>query len=605
MDVKDEITRYSEKYGFTYFTDCNTIIPKCLTDDTLEIARIFLLMNDYNISVAPVEDDLPDCLFYRILELTEKRIENINFQMSMINDFYGIEVLFLDHPGKYHIIFTEFPKDGSVPAVNMINAIFLGIDTLFLLDHQNAPRYKALMTDPKAQKSNQMFVDFFKNHNNHPENCLVISGSTLHAFGTTYTSDIDMFVINAKDFSMPEQVEYYAFNDGILEHPKNISCGRIEYWTETWPQSFGAKNLEQVLHDPRFYFTFLGAKFMSIKGTIQRLKSRAAPAAYVDLFMLKNVNDIAIEDICVPNSSIRKGTLKIYDQVTLQRLYSTMSKFFREWHGMDISIDSLKQDLKRCNKISGDTLKGDTYRNIMSHKDAVICSYIDMNQKILVINASDNIKAFAAGRNNMSFDADDDSFYDIIIVDSTENLTIPKNKAAKIITVSVDTSILEDSSQFEIRQNDDPIFGMYKAFNTHKEPSGEALIFIAGSHKYPRGNFQKMIRSKNFINIYTKKGYYHSSQRTLNTFSNDLSELENKMLEVFRLDEFVDKIVDPVDRPIYVGSNESFNDLLERLFAGILVGIFVILVVVVFVTVIRSCSYTPKILQSISFATVY
>lgn len=572
MDATKALEQYSRDYNVKYFTEglgskISKVIPEIIEDDSLEIARVFLMYTKHTIRIA--HEPSPGAMFYRILDLNKGQIESINFQFDLLHDLLRVNVpKHLTGPGKWYVSFNSFEQSVDlikklteetygIISCNEINSIFLGIDTMFFLEHQNVSRYKALMNDPKATKSNKMFNDFFKEHNNYPENCLIISGSTLHAYGTTYTSDIDMFIIGQDGPVMPEQVEYYSFVNDTLKYPEGISEGRVEYWTKTWPQTFGAQNLEQVLHDPRYHFSFLGAKFMSIKGTIQRLMSRAAPAAYVDLLMLKDMNKIDTGPFCVPNSSLRKGSLKIYDSMTLQKLYKTMSKFFREWHGINRSEQELSKIVKRCP--SGTCCPAESsvgildswYTNFVAMRDAKICGTIDRvlsadpSSKALLLGTSDNVKAYYSGNRQVSFSSNSMEHYTKILIDSSicplrdvlkesdkigsGNITVIYPNAARVI----------DGVSYEIRKNDDPVFGIYLGYKYHKGPVESMLVYFQGDPQNDRGTFREIIDPESLQKDLSKKYGRKYKQMTTTEFG------END-LDAFGLTELEDITIDPV-----------------------------------------------------------
>lgn len=602
VDVSKEIAIYAAEHNFTYFrnADLNTMIPVKLTDTSLELARVYLLSKDHNIRISqdmPV-NMLTGMIFYRELELSEKQIDSINLQLELIRDLIKISIPALTkRPGKWYVSFhkteqydTTFSELSTTmslelatetarticghPTNNAVDSIFLGIETLYFLEHQNTTRYRALMKDPKAAKSNAMFNDFFKNHNSYPENSLIISGSTLHAYGTTYTSDIDMFIINADRPKMPEQVEYYSFQDGQLVHPADISAGRVEYWTKTWPNTFGAENLETVLHDPRFHFTFLGAKFMSIKGTIQRLISRAAPAAYVDLIMLKKMNNIDPGPLCVPSSSLRKGTLKIYDTMSLRRLYQTMSKFFREWHGINMSEHDLSKMIKRCPDrdycdlaVDRTNVHGSTFADLISERDKVVCKMIDAeldkgSGQILVLNVSDNVKDHFKQNPMITFEPKKDEYYNLVLIDLTFCDTVAAFAGLQCKTIKIiwpNAAKIKDNISYEVRKDDDPVFGLYYCYQFYKGSPESLFMYVQGDPVNDRGHFRKILTADSLQKELIKK--YGRKYREMNTY--DFSEDLSDPLSGFSVTDFEDIMIDPVS-----GGFEGTADSLEEAISG-------------------------------------
>lgn len=129
---------------------------------------------------------------------------------------------------------------------------------------------------------------------------MIYSSAILFIFGIRPCQDLDVYIN-----WIPIKGENKQFSNKLIKLVSNdsnkldfidmafkgqgewIKGGKKEYLDEwflvDWPNLFGASNMQEVVFDPKFYFEFMGLKFLTLDGDIARRKCRSRPASYADL----------------------------------------------------------------------------------------------------------------------------------------------------------------------------------------------------------------------------------------------------------------------------------------------------------------------------------
>lgn len=577
VNIADELDKYTKEYKLTYLKDSKKEIGPALSDEDLELARIYLLysplkirlLSDYTPELADAQD-----VFWRKVTLTAKAIKGIELQMECLN----YNALQLPPPGDYYVVFN---KEIGSPSISELNSIFLGIEIFVFLEHQNVDRYRYLRTQDFSKESVNMFDTFI---NTAPkENIMVFSGGILHTLGTTYTSDIDAFLFG--DIEVPhfeDFVDYHLLkSDDQWKHKKVIFPAHENWWKNIWPQLIGATSLNEVFHNPRFHYSFLGVKFMCLDATIKKLISRASSSAYVDLMMLRSINDIDIGRICIPNSSIRQGKLIVNDSHKVEQMYKTIKRYFKEWHNIEYDIDFIRKSVPRCHDNPEDIYKGvkvstdDTRPVIKFHnsiKDQYIKKYkgtklLDIGSGYLrdqyiweksgfseVVCIEPSVESWKRGmerkKDFVTFingygdrDWTSDAIYapvlnsgpyDLIVFSFTihymidnmdvvmKNLSKVIGKNTKIIVTCLNKDIIFQRMKngiYEVRFSHDPTFGLYMG-------KSELLVYFAGVYGVSHGSFEKLLDIQDFNRRMGAIGMKQIERRPFTSFPNSLNDKE-------------------------------------------------------------------------------
>ena len=169
---------------------------------------------------------------------------------------------------------------------------------------------------------------------------IVFSGAIFQTIGLTYTRDIDVLILaeNNKPDEVKKMNAQCSDNSIVLDPTILASDGKwyqgeknLEYknlWlTYLLPKSVGVDDILDIAADPKYYFIFMGIKFTSLKLNINRFLSRSNDSSLADLVMLEKINGYKIgDDLCIPNMTIRQGTIKIFDEKNIKILQTNVKK---------------------------------------------------------------------------------------------------------------------------------------------------------------------------------------------------------------------------------------------------------------------------------------
>lgn len=412
-DFLDECENYIKKFAHI------TKIPE--NSYAVESIRINLLYNKYNLYVCDsknITQETKQLFTYREFTLGKKAVDNMFRQINALNN-NSIDLL-CDNLDNYQITnpVLVISKDeiNIKDYVEIINPIdvgnfMLGIESISILEHQDLDRFCSYTRSEKReiQASTQMFKKFYKCYRKldleTKERMMLISGMILHSLGTTYTSDLDLIfngehldkqiineIIEKITTYTDSSVDYHVFHNNKIIKRTPVADYLYDWLYSQWANLVGKKTMFEVMADPEHFYYFMGIKFIGTKMTIQRLIKRSAPSSFVDLIMLKKINHYD-SIVCFPNLSVRNGSVTIYTDKEIEKKLYTVKKYFKDWHGINYTIEELKNQIVKCNTIPyvGSVEKFAYSSDLVKYNNIVIRSYIKhffKGKELLIIGSS-------------------------------------------------------------------------------------------------------------------------------------------------------------------------------------------------------------------------
>jgi len=317
---------------------------------------------------------------YRKLNLTNKQKYNLINQIDgIINEKYEIcNNIQTNNNILYFIIYEKNNKLNSNSNYHLSNYIYeistllLGIDSLLFLEHQNLENYcnNFILTNAKNSINMiQLFRSKLKFYNwIEKEKFAIFSGAILQFLGTLYTQDLDLQYIDYSNNinQMKNIIEQFnefdihtiGNNTVIIKDKKNntkyINLSHMYYiYMYEFPSMIDVDNLHIIMEDPKYHFHFLGMKCFSLHLTYSRLLSRKHPFSFIDIYMMKKINNLSFQQPCIPNLTIRQGKVSITnDQEDLYKFYKSIKKYLKLWWNLEVSIEELSSIFNKCNIIS-------------------------------------------------------------------------------------------------------------------------------------------------------------------------------------------------------------------------------------------------------------
>jgi len=128
---------------------------------------------------------------------------------------------------------------------------------------------------------------------------LIFSSSILYVYGIRGINDIDIY---ADYQSYGQTVDKYLLNEDSKFYfidftmPNTSSWKQYwEQWSKKWAQLIGTNSFNEIIYNPKYHFYYMGMKFMTIDGDIQRRIIRQRPRSMVDLIKIKQLLNYKIK----------------------------------------------------------------------------------------------------------------------------------------------------------------------------------------------------------------------------------------------------------------------------------------------------------------------
>jgi hypothetical protein len=273
--------------------------------------------------------------------------------------------------------------------------LLLGIESINLLKYQRLDRIKNFIeNNPEGKKVYsilQSYNDAIHSLSFEERDMMIIhSGAIFEALGTTYTRDVDIikldFKSNLNDIKIYLKNQNKDFDFSIMDSKLNFYTGNnakhYKYKTQ-WilydlPQLIGAKDIFEIISNPRYYFYFAGIKFSSLELNIAKFLHRSSISSMADLIMLSDINNYDIKNrLCLPNLTIRQGRLVVFYGEYLNKWFNDVKKALKEYYNADYSVEELKKIITFCGEKLHDIYTG----NMVIDPDTNIIKYFHLTIK--------------------------------------------------------------------------------------------------------------------------------------------------------------------------------------------------------------------------------
>lgn len=398
MDISDiikSVQNKNEEIETAFYKECINVLENLKNKKIyrieenkyiLESVRIHVTANleKYNIFVGG--DEPTSTMIFRKLSISEKGKNNLLKQINALEN-NSVNDICLSNKFQFdylYCIISEKKSDLSDKYVKLKNKrdslkLLLGIETLSFLEHQDLDRFCNYLksNDPKIKRSTTMFNDFYHFYKELDEDTqyrmMIFSGYVLHSLGTTYTADTDIIYYGEgesvdKIRQIKEMLDKNSDYEYSIIYDKSViqreeSRSYVYLWMSyLWPNIIGVSSIKEVLVDPEYHLYFFGIKMINVQMTIERLILRASPSSFVDLIMLDEINGYKSEP-CFPNVCVRQGKVLVCTDEYIRQKLLTIQKYFKEWHGLDRSLDELSLKIKRCAELPHHIYKKEPERN--------------------------------------------------------------------------------------------------------------------------------------------------------------------------------------------------------------------------------------------------
>lgn len=194
---------------------------------------------------------------------------------------------------------------------------------------------------------------------------MVFSSAILYSYGVRDCNDLDIYLSaghpklsKSKTPNLDKEVNAIAINPKTKLHFIDLSSPGYDDWIpkerrEHWnrwflsefPKAFGAKNMDEVIFNPKFHFYFMGLKLIYWNADIVRRQLRKRPASYADLIAINQLTNQKVEIPPLPKTFYRtvgvQNTLNTPEKIN--KFLNSISLRLRERYNIIMSVENLKK----------------------------------------------------------------------------------------------------------------------------------------------------------------------------------------------------------------------------------------------------------------------
>lgn len=333
---------------------------------------------------------------YRALTLSDNQLNNLMAQIEGIKK-HTFKICFdvkkATKAAKatnklYAVIYPQTHKsDIGVEVPQELFGVIFGIETLYFLEHQNLERYCSSDIITHTEKNFPKLFELkekIRKLSVEQQNRIMLHSGLLYQFlGTLYSKDIDVIMLchsNAEKEEIKAKLSEFDLSL-IVDEQSGTRDSEVSYKNKYYfyklPQMVGARDMYEVILNPKYHFYFMGIKCMSLQMNIKKGITRSHPFAFIDLVLLKMFNNISSDEACIKNITVRQGKARVTSKAAVDQFYKTMMRYLKEWYNMDIKYDYLKQHFIKCEEKFGTI-----YKQITTYIDPLIKSVIYLNRQV-------------------------------------------------------------------------------------------------------------------------------------------------------------------------------------------------------------------------------
>jgi len=189
------------------------------------------------------------------------------------------------------------------------------------------------------------------------ESLIIIGSGVLFSLGLREMNDVDCTIIENKKIIDLKQVNKYN-NEGLLD----IFIEGSEFYNKEYKKVLdnraklvGAKDFKELIFNPKYYYYFMGLKFLRLKSEILIRLSRKRPAQITDLLVLRNLYNLNFP-LIIPKESVCYNKIKKQDIITKvnpNKYYNTIKFYLKKRYFINLSIEQIQEWIKNKPNIKG------------------------------------------------------------------------------------------------------------------------------------------------------------------------------------------------------------------------------------------------------------
>jgi len=238
---------------------------------------------------------------------------------------------------------------------------------------------------------------------------LTYSSAILYSYGLRRCNDFDeYFHWVPTSYATPDlvnKINTYFFNENtkfpfidlaMKGQGKWVKDGGMEHWDkwflEDLPQMVGAKDIEQIIYDPKYHFYFMGLKCMTLELDIKKRLDRSRPASIANVIATGKLLNMGIDIPDVPRLYYKmQGVMEKIDTPEKEEAFlHTIKCRLKQNYRIELSYDEIRKlfNFSNNNKNNGDANASEKEKNNDKNDD----NKCEVDAP-LVVKKKENVKA--------------------------------------------------------------------------------------------------------------------------------------------------------------------------------------------------------------------
>ena len=202
-------------------------------------------------------------------------------------------------------------------------------------------------------KSKELFdklKKFFYTHSqNEVEKLIILSSGILYSHGIREANDIDCFLSDTKAIKQTDIDEFNKKDYDIFYNHKDQNNERWQNELKNRAKMFGVKNYEELIYNPKYYYYFMGIKFLRLKYDIRVRFRRSRPAQLSDLLVIRQMYNLKY-DIKIPEETKmfdRDKQMGVVSPVNKKKYLETMKFYLETRYYIRLTIEQIEKWINR------------------------------------------------------------------------------------------------------------------------------------------------------------------------------------------------------------------------------------------------------------------
>jgi len=181
------------------------------------------------------------------------------------------------------------------------------------------------------------------------EKLIIFSSGVLFAYGIREANDLDCILLDCNSIK-PKLIDdlnkkYFDISYKGTKDCSNEWCAELNNRANI----FGAKNYDELVMNPKYYFYFMGLKFIRLKYDLLLRFKRCRPSQMTDLLVIRQMFNFGYK-LKIPETTTEYNKIKCADEITIvnkDKYLSTIQFYLKTRYYIILTTEQIEQWLNK------------------------------------------------------------------------------------------------------------------------------------------------------------------------------------------------------------------------------------------------------------------